>query len=374
MKVGIITFHRTTNYGGILQAYALLKTLKEIGYEAEIIDYWPEYREEFHSQLHRNFKKISIIRKIKAIVRYLIKYRRNKIKYKSIFKFLSEHFNVRIQALYRNGEDIPTIYDAVIYGSDQIWRKYNLNSFKGYDDTYFGKFPLNCSKKITYAASMGTIDVDNSDKLILKSLLENLDSISVRELHLQKLIKDEFNLDSTLVCDPTLLLTKDEWIRLMENKQSALKRPCNKKYILYYNITKSQNGYQIAEYFAKKLNLIIIEIPQPVEKSIFGQRNAGTAGPSEFLNFVYFADYVVSSSFHGVAFSLIFEKQFVAVGMEKNSNRVQTVLSQLNLEDRFVNSIDQVVSIKPINYSSIDHLLAKYREDSISYLKDNLNP
>lgn len=372
MKIGIITFHRTKNYGGILQTYALLKCVKDLGFEAEIVDYWPTYRQEFHAKLHRDFWNIGFIKKLRALIRYTIKYKRNKTRNQKTNSFIYEHFGSNVKPKYNRGDIIKEEYDICIYGSDQIWRKYNLKSFKGFDETYFGKYPLNCAKKITYAASMGQIDVNKNDKETVKNLLSNFNSLAVREQELQDFLKNEFDIDSSLVCDPTFLISKDKWLKIIANDDNEIKRPCKRSYVLYYNITKSDLGYKIANELSKKHNLKIIEIPQPPMKHITGPKKAGTAGPSEFLNYICFADYVVSSSFHGVAFSVIFEKQFYAVGMKKNSSRAITALSRLNLENRFIKSITQFNESTPINYKMINSSLLQYRKESISYLRKNL--
>ncbi len=372
MKIGIITFHRTKNYGGILQAYALLKSIKDLGLKVEIIDYWPSYRDDFNPNFLQEIKRGGFKKKIKVVLRHLITRKRKSKRNSKINYFLKDYFKIEGKPKYISGEMIPGNYDLCFYGSDQIWRKYKLKSLEGFDETYFGKYPLNCEKKITYAASMGQIEINDSDKIAIKNLLVNFDCIAVRETELKNKLEEDFNLKSHLVCDPTFLLSKHDWLKTA-NLDKQKKRLCKKKYVLYYNITKSDIGLKIAKQLSKDYNLQIIEMPQPPLMHISGSKNAGTAGVQDFLNFIYYAEYVVSSSFHGVAFSILFEKQFFAVGMQHNSNRAITALKVLNLENRFIRTIDQFKQSDTINYNLVEELLNKYREESLNYLKSSLN-
>lgn len=367
MKIGIVTFQRSKNYGGILQAYALYNTISKFGHSVKMVDYWPEYRKEMQYIFPPNFGKLRLMKKITALLRYLLTARNLKIKNKRFDDFSFSFLNLKGNFSISNGNDVEEFFDVCFYGSDQVWRSYKLDSFNGIDDFYFGKFPKNCDKKVSYAASMGSLNHDEETFGKIGLLLKNFNSISVREISVKEFLKSNFNINSILVCDPTFLLDKKTWLEI-----TPTKRIVSKKYILFYNLMPSALGSLVAKEIARKYNLTVVELSHNLINSAFENRVSSSAGPLEFLNFVNHADFVVSTSFHGMAFSIIFEKQFYALGMNEKSDRALTALRFLDVSDRYINNYQQLDLSKKINYKNVNEKLKVYKEESLSFIENNL--
>ncbi|WP_051160121.1 polysaccharide pyruvyl transferase family protein, partial [Cyclobacterium qasimii] len=323
MKIGIITYQRSHNYGAVLQAYALLSTLKKNGHDVEIVDYWPHYRDGMYDNLKYKFlpNDISVIDKTKTIVTDFLSYERRIRRSKKFENFIKSRLKLTGDTI-KNGVDIVDKFDLIIYGSDQIWRYNNYNLFKGFDPVYWGKFPINCPKKITYAASMGVMDIDDSKLTFVKENLSNFDNISVRESSLKDLIQPLTDKKIDQVLDPVFLLSKNEWNEL------TFKSKINRKYVLFYNLLSSKEGTLMADTIALKLGCKVIEISGNIQPLKYSNRFQQTTGPKEYVNLFKNAEFIVSTSFHGVAFSIVFDKQFYALGMGKNSSRVQSLLDK----------------------------------------------
>ena len=366
MRIGILTFHRSHNFGAILQAYALYTKLQQEGFDVSIIDYWPDYRKESTSSFPSYFWSLSFPHKIRALVKYILTSRSSGIRKRRIMNFICTSFKLEREPRFINGSDIPNLYDVCIYGSDQIWKKFKLRAFQGIDKTYFGEFQNKIIYKISYAASMGVLDLSNDESNSLSNLIENINSISVREITLKDYLRT-FNLEVKLACDPTFLLNKSDWLNLF----SSVKKP-GFQYVLYYNIQSSELGKIASRQIARHFELELIEIPQPPIQNILKSSNPGEAGPIEFLNYIYNAEFVISSSFHGVAFSIIFEKQFYALGMVNNSDRVLTALSELKITDRYINKIEEICLNKSIDYTTVNNLLSNYKKESFDFLSESL--
>lgn len=374
MKIGILTYHRAQNFGAVLQAYALSTFFKQQGFDVEIIDYWPQYRKEMQSIIPFSFWKLNSIKKIKALVKFIISFFQFLINYKifnskknKFWYFTSKHFGINKNPLYTDGPQINKFYDVCIYGSDQIWRKFKLNGFQDIDKTYYGAYPENCAIKIAYAASMGEININEKDKLNIGNLLKNFNKISVREESLKFFLEKNYHVLSSLVCDPTFLMDKKDWVKIIP---ASLYIP-EKKYLLYYNLHPSDLGKKTATIIAKHYRLSIIEIPEKFSNNIF-KKYHDTTGPIEFLSLIRNSDFVISSSFHGVAFSIIFEKQFYALGLGKNADRVITTLAELSISNRYIHTIDEINFNDKIDYNRLNSSLINYRNKSLTFINESL--
>ena len=369
MKIGILTYQRAHNYGALLQAYSLQTYLKKHGHEVDIIDYWPEYHAQDY-KLIPYFKNRSFLGKIKAILILLIGYKRIIKRTNGYEKFIREQFNLSETVNFTTEESLNEIeYDVVVYGSDQIWRRSNYSLFKGFSDVYFGAFPKKVKHKITYAASMGVIDVNDDDKVYLKKMLQNFDVISVREDELKKLAEEIIGHNVTLVLDPVFLLTRKEWMKLNNPLKMINKK---EKYIFFYQLTPSDEAIDFVNNLSDYYGYKVFEIRGRVEPLLFGNRYLQTASPIDFLSLINNAELVVSTSFHGVAFSLIFEKQFYALGMGNNSGRVQTLLDNLNISERLLTNDTKIDFEKKINYDNLKVRMAELKSQSENYILENI--
>lgn len=351
MKIGILTFHWASNHGAILQAYALQQYLCSINpeYDVQVIDYYPE---KYDKSFKRIFKSLNPI----AIKKNYNEYRKEK-KIKDFRSKLNR--TKRFYTTYELEKDID-LFDLVIVGSDQVWNEaFTLRGEGKITTIYYlpfvGKF-----RKISYAASFGYETMSTEIKEIVLPLLEKFDAISVREKSGQKLLK-EVGVPSQVVCDPTLLLHKEEYQKICEGK-------CAEKFIAKYVLRKqtSETIQQIDKIIASSKddkNVIDIEMTS-IEK---------------WLNLIKNASLLVTNSFHGVVFSLIFHTPFVVV-LENSSrqgmnDRLLTLLSYVDLQDRIIsNNTDMgLKDLKDIDWEYIDKSILSISEKSKDFLLYNCN-
>lgn len=369
MKIGILTYHRAHNYGALLQGYALKTYLRSLGHQAEMIDYWPEYHNEDY-KLIPYFKSRRFLGKVKAVLLLLLGYNQIIKRTNGYKQFMSEQLEISDKPLYTTEESMNEMeYDLAVYGSDQIWRHSNYPLFKGFSDVFFGSYLPKVKKKITYAASMGIIEVDQKDKDYLKRMLANFDALSVREEELKQLV-DEIMWDNvSLVLDPVFLLKKEQWIKLYSGSIPV----CQEKYIFFYQLTPSKEAIGFVDRLKDYYGYKVIEIRGRVEPLLFGERYYQTANPYEFLSLIQNAEIVVSTSFHGVAFSLVFEKQFYALGMKNNSGRVHSLLNKLGISDRLLTDTNQVNFEEKIYYQQVNEKKEELIKQSQNYLIETIN-
>jgi hypothetical protein len=363
MKIGILTYHRAHNYGALLQAYALRSYLQQKGHKVEIIDYWPKYHSSRY-MLIPGFFKMSIKTKAKRLILFCLGFGRILIRRGGYLRFIKERFDLSSTPRFRTAVSTNvTDYDLVVYGSDQIWRKQNATLFRGFDEIYFGYYPSTATKKISYAASMGVIDLHNEDLAFLKEMMNNFDYVSVRETELKQVLENISSHDISLTLDPVFLLDREKWISLIPP------RKIKGRYIFLFQLISSKESIILTQMLKEYYNYKVIEIPSTnINPLLFGSRYKQTESPLEFLSLIFNAEFVISTSFHGVAFSLIFEKQFLALGMGNNSGRLLSLLSPLGLKNRYLDNINDADFKQEIDYSKVKELLKTNRENSINYL------
>ena len=363
--------HRVLNVGSVLQAYALSVKIEQLGVHAEIIDY--EYPNEFHKGGINNQQPLmESIRLLPKRLKYFVLYRSaaQKRRFQSFCKSkmrLSRHYSDHNELLQN-----PPHYDLYLTGSDQVW---NPICMKG-DGAFFFDF-VKEAVKASYASSFSTTEISPAIKNIYAKYLGAYSYIGVREVSAISLVKDIANKDARLVCDPTLLLTKNDYVKLA--KGSELKSP-NSPYILVYalsyafdpypqiqnivNTVKEQLGYKVVYLFANS-----------VDHYHIGQ-SITSAGPLEFLDLFLNAKFVVTSSFHGTAFAINFEVPFISVipGSAKKDSRIRSLLETLDLSSQAITTNQVLPKELPIeiDYDSVRIKLDRYRGDSEKFLKQIL--
>lgn len=370
-KVGIITYHRSHNYGALLQAYALRTYLKKNKLDVEMVDYWPLYRKGVYDLLYLNFREKSIFFNIKAIVAFLVVFIRKYTRYTRFNKFIFNELGVKVNKKpILKGIDIKDNYDALFFGSDQIWRFNEFAAFTGLDPIYWGAFPKDSKiKKISYAASMGKMDENQLNDQQISKLLLNFSSISVREKQLLEYTKPLINKKITHVLDPVFLLNKKEWGELAQ--KGGFKKDFKKKYLLLYNLNLSEETYKIVNEIAEEKKLDIFELSGFVKPFKLGKRYKDKYGPMEFINAIKNAEFVISTSFHGVAFSILFEKNFLSLGMNNNADRVTSLLASLNLSDYYFETGNEFL-LDNINYKKVNSKLEALKNESLNFLDTNI--
>lgn len=348
MKIGIITYHRAENYGAILQAFALRTYLQGLGHDVSFVDYWPDYHVNYFKIFSWDrFKKASWKGKIECLLGTTVwlcpRIRRSK----RLQCFIHERLGVTGRPRYNENTKATGHYDVAVYGSDQIWRKQNMGGV-GFDDWYFGSENVVADKKIVYAGSMGTVKTTEKDDAYVKKMMQNFAHISVREADLGQYLR-KLGVQSEQVIDPVFLLSKEEWEAVAVNKQKK------EKYILFYNLLNKPESVRFAEKLSKETGLPIKELNKKMSFNHIGKRYISGASLEEFLRLVHDAEYVVSNSFHGIAFSLIFQKQFYAVGMGEKANRVLSLLENVGVTERYVtDGISPHAIERPVEYKRIE--------------------
>lgn len=361
MKIGILTYHRAENYGALLQAYATMTYLRSLGHEVSFVDYWPKYHSDYFKIFpSERFRKGTVRVKIGLLNRFLLWGLLKYIRKRNLRNFMKEKLGLGERPIYVSSKEQTAKYDAVVYGSDQIWRKQHLGGV-GFDEWYFGSENVNAKLKIAYAGSMGAIESDESDKAFIKRMMKNFAYISVRESDLSTYL-NSLSIPSSVVIDPVFLLTREQWREIEEPVKK------NKKYILFYNLLNSPESTAFAESLSNKTGLPIIEINKELSLKHLGKRYVSTAPVGRFLSLIDGAEYVVSNSFHGVAFSLIFHKEFYAVGMSRKANRVISLLNIAGIGDRYVAEGALLELGKSIDYRVVDANTKKIIDFSKQFL------
>lgn len=367
MKIGILTYHRAENYGALLQAYAMMTYLRSQGHEVSFVDYWPKYHSDYFRLLPwQQLSKRNGYKKVHFLVQLLLWLMPRYIRKKKFQNFMYNRLNLSKVPRYKNRDSKTDRFDIVVYGSDQIWRKQNLGGI-GFDDWYFGSDHVLADRKIVYAGSMGMIDTTAEDEKFVQDMMDNFNSISVREKDLQ-LYLNSLGVSASLTLDPVFFLSKEQWRSIVKKTKGK-----KDKYVLFYNLLNTPESKKFAEKLGREKKLPIREINKKMVFShLMNKRYICTASVEKFLYLILNAEYVVSNSFHGVAMSILFEKQFFAVGMKNRSSRVISLLDSIGLSERYSADGYNMQDCE-IDYINVGKKLLLLRKSSTVFLNDSLN-
>ncbi len=323
MKIGILTYHCAHNYGAVLQCYALQEYLKSLGHEVCVIDYQPSYL-KYGLFIWYNWLSLNPVKCVKKIIKQLRSFKLQYKRGKAFESFIHRRLNVKPINLQSIQNDI----DCFVFGSDQIWRK-NNNQF---DPIYFGEFKAAKGRKlISYAASMGLDKLSETEKEQISKWLEHFSIITVRETSLKQLLSPITDKKIEVVADPTFLLNQQRWMKIAKSPN------INKPYILIYQVISNPLADKIAQIAAKELKAEIIEIASKVDDNKKNHRTVYAASPEDFLGWIMNARFMVTTSFHGTAFSIIFNKAFVSIKQNRPSDlRIESILHEFQLTNRFI--------------------------------------
>lgn len=360
MKIGILTFHYAHNYGAMLQAYALCTKLKKFGHNAEIVDYRLPYIYRNHERLGlRAFYKqryssenciLGALKTLKNFPRYFFR----PTKWYKFEFFLNNILPKSVRLSSAEGINKQG-YDVIICGSDQIW---NTRLTGELIPLYFCD-GLYAPKKITYAASNGNEYIEPKFILDFARLFKNLDYVSIREKGLSDFLNNN-GFKNTCVLDPVFLLSKEEW-------QKVAEKPIESNYLLTYSFDESPGffefAYNVANKLGKKMIVYSFEKKLNLQDDI---KQFYIGGPKEFLGYLMNADFIITNSFHGTAFSIIFRKQFYSIPPKHGRERIDSLLCTFGLQSRLVES-DNDINITPLVYS--EDLISKQINNSESFIK-----
>lgn len=373
-KVGIITTFRQPNWGSVLQAYALQKAIENLGFNAELIDYI--YPNEFHWQrgLLWGQKKTSFKDLVKSIkAKFLCNLG---IKAHDLGYLANEFINRNVKVSKRicthsELHKLPPSYDIYVSGSDQIW---NPNTMKG-DMSYFLDFAPLGTHKIAYASSFSCKSIPAEYRQMYVEYLSQYKAISVRENNGKAVVSELLGIEVPVTLDPTLLLNKDEW-NVLADKAKKVKLP--EKYILCYMLAYtfdvSTPMCELLSNVQEKYKFPVIALkglPKGYAGDVYSLPRNYDIGIAEFLNLIRNAEIVVSSSFHGTAFSLNFGKPLFALAANNDDDRVASILNEIGLDNLLVYSDNiQIDNVNPYYYDLEEQTkLELLRNESKEYLR-----
>lgn len=361
-KIGILTFHSAYNYGAVLQCYALQQTLSELGGQVEIINYVPSYlMKEYRLFDISRIEKESFVKFAKGMVREILCF---PIRLKRKLNFVK--FQKEKLVLSRKITDKTQLqsYDVFIFGSDQIW---NPKLTNGLDDMYLGQFgfPKQGKRYISYAPSMEQINLNACQQDRFRQALGDFDAISVREVNMIKILQPLVQRNIECVIDPTLLASPKVWEKMVDKIEAT------EKYVLVYQIRTCEDTVRIANVIAQQLGVKVQIITTQIHRKS-ARNESQTDSPKEFLAKIKAAACVVTTSFHGTAFSLIFNRPFYCVSLgDGYDNRSKSLLESLDLQSRLLEKSANPV-FSEIEYSKVNEQLNESRRQSLNFLKRNL--
>lgn len=365
MKIGILTFHRAENFGATLQAYALQTYLSQLGNDVEIIDYRCTSIERNYDILNPRvlWSRKNVFFSLKQYLKRFSSLK-DRIEKKQSFKTFRTNYYYLSAPVLKVEKDLG--YDVYITGSDQVW---NAHLTDGIDDVFFLGFPMKANaKKISYAASS-----ENDPKGLLwnnreyvRNLLKSFDAISVREDFLRADLKRYVEAPISICVDPTFLLDKKSY------QDIAIMPDIREKYVLVYHMTTMPESVTLANKIAEDRGFRIIEIFGGYSTDKDKRRYKSNLGPSEILGYIACAEVVITTSFHGLALSLIMNKDFWVVNHSGNY-RQRNLLSLLDLENRLVEDSTSIRDESHINYSVINNAMSNLIDNSKSFLQVSLS-
>ena len=358
-KIGIMTFHSALNYGAILQAYALQTFLEELDFDVRIVN----YRCPFIEKCYRPFF-VSDGKYLNAFVRGICFGNTIKLKKKRFVCFTAKY--LKLSETYYDlpsMEHISKEYDYFVSGSDQVWSPISAN----FDGAYFLPFAED-NQKISYAASIGTSKLSDEVKLEMKKRLKGFSCLSVRENSAKALLQ-EFDCRRQILVhvDPTLLLRKDQWEKL------AAANILSEDYILIYNVEKPVKDVEFAKKYARDHKLKIVYINDRTLRKDNEIQYVEAPSPDVFLSLFANAKVIVTNSFHGTVFSVIFKKTFyVELENEKQYNvRVADLLKELKISGRDIGE-KNFAGDSDIDWKDLDHTLEIKRGEAFKYFNEVL--
>ncbi len=355
-KVGIITFHNALSYGAALQSYALQKFLDANGVDNDIIDYECDY-------INKRYKKLLNIDKRnipKSLAGSVLRAGNKKLNLKLSREFRQKH--MRLSPSY-NKSTIASCadkYSGFISGSDQVWSP----TCAGFDTAYLLDF-AKPGQKFSYAASFGVPVIPKEKEPEYKKLLKDFSLISLREQSGEDIVKSVTDKETCVNIDPTLLLKSSQWDKLACNIE--LKKP----YILLFGVLKPKNMVQYAVKLGKEKNLPVYNLTDLHFPKIDGINYIKPVSPDMFIGLIKNAEYVVTNSFHGSAFSIIYHKKFVMEldSYSKRNTRSEELLKMLGIENKEITKDCSPDPDLPVDWVKADEILEAEREKSRLYVR-----
>ncbi len=371
MRIGVITFFGNGNYGSELQALAMNGFCTARGHQVTFLRVYSSNR--FIRYAKRIWDKMCVWYNCKTDKEYLKVYndlRSNVNKQADISQELRNHIQAKVNTLIKTGNISAfrmkhhSPFDCYICGSDQVWSAliqpvWTYNFLEG----------VSSDRKIAYAPSIGVNDVPEYFIRTVAPLVRDFNYLSVREQNVADLFEKKIGIKPLVAVDPTILVGKEYWINMLHRE--GLSRT-DKPYIFCYFLGElNDDRVSFLNQFAGDREIIILPYEHHEQKLRDGKYVL--ADHLEFVNFIRFADYVFTDSFHATVFSLLFHKEFAVfqrshVGVTKQTSRIESLLSRAHLENRLIENPNKVDSLSTINYNQVDRIIEEQRLESVQFL------
>ena len=367
-KVGIVTFHWAKNFGAVLQAYSLMRAVRRLGFDSYILNYCTSHDEKNNYNYFTFGSKTAYLSNFLKIILFS--------KFYSGYKKFSE-FRRDCLCLpddsprWHSAEKIPdkliSETFAFITGSDQVWHP------RAFDDVYGLAFASKRGKRtVAYAPSLRNIGMTEELRLKMKNDISQIDFLSAREKSVSDFVENLTGRSAPVVLDPVFLTSKEDWLKI------AKLPDFNFEYMLVYVLSRNTNIEKNAKAISEKLGLPIVLLTgsdpkarglMRAKKTLFG------AGPLDFLGLFANAKFVCTNSFHGTAFSCIFQKPFAAFRNGKEDTRVSSMLQNFALIDRFVETNADFTTENPLemDFKTSAKKIAEGNEIALKYLEKSLS-
>lgn len=359
-KVNVITRHAVSNYGSLMQTIATVDVFKNLGYECRVIDYLNSNEKVLNSLM--NFAANRNLNGPKKLAYIILKYPSEKKKYKIFNKMRNTY--LPLTKRYSNSKEMNNKFENEILcsGGDQLWGYMPNNQL---DTAYYLDFANKTNKCISFSSSFGRYDFSDTEKDIISNNLKKYNFITVREKSAVDYINN-FNLDSSLVLDPTLLVEKSLWYKLASNYK------LDQEYVLVYKLRQDEKLNFLAKKIADENKIKIIYITN----TVFNKNNNGVNYVNKDLATVLAlfknAKYVVTDSFHATVLSIIFEKKFSTHLPGKTNSRIIDFLNLLSIPERIYDDIDSFDYNASIDYDSVNKKLLEKRQLDLDFFKNKM--
>lgn len=361
-KIGILTFSNAINYGALLQTYALQHYLSlNSACKVEVINYFTKFNKQELNPIQ--LKSSNFIKDLLLKVYSFLFYIPLRKRVRSFIEFKRMYIN-NSKKIYNSEEELLCAiekYDVYISGSDQVFHP-KINDWRVY---YLG-FQKGNSKKVAYAPSFGISQITKQEQKIILPYLRDFDALSSRELEGTKIIREILGFDVPQVCDPVFLLDAKEWEKI------SIKPQIKSPYILVYDLNGGKKLLPIVDKIRNETGLSVVWLTSNILNRFKRCRIVNDAGPREFIGYIENAEYVVTDSFHGTSFSLIFGKKVIPyIAMQSTSSRIISLMSICGISERVVFDSEEniIMSELPTDYKQ---KLSLFIESSKTYLLNNV--
>jgi len=362
MKVGILTFPNSVSYGAALQMVALQKTVSRLGHDVEVINYHNPYmKAEKHTRKGRNPLKCVLQRRVRLWLHRRLYAGFRDFERRQVVCYPARPFTDKKKLV-----ELGRRYDVVICGSDQVWSP----DITDMDLSYFLDFCEKDTKRVAYAPSFGIEKFPNGFETAIAPELQKFHALSARELPGKTLVEQLTGRETPLVTDPTWLVDVPDW-KTMETPHPA----ATGEYVLYFVVNQSGELLRRCKEFAKQHSLKLVVVGG---NPVTARRNqdpmltyATDVGPEQWLYLIHHARYIFTNSFHGTAFSVLFERDVYVQLPARNGSRLRQVLECMGMEDREVRQGEALVE-GPVDYNRARDAFKKLKEQSLAYLENAL--